>query len=290
MSRIPALIFVVLASATVACGSSDPASGTSGSHLFGDDQCKLDPSQCTPPSQPPVSGGQCFSADLSSSACLSSGAWSSIAAAACGAQGAKLRETTFGAPCGATTNGQPGGQNGSQTGGLDPNGKPQATDQGAFQGVKFTCCTAAPPPPQPPPCLKIPMSTAGNPDQSDAARVCSDKQLNVQSVESDANGGRVVVCCPPTQPPQPPPNACTDIKVGDGQTCLSKQALSDSATAACAQQGLALSGLQIVVPCDAQTNGITTAEGVARLAQATCCARPVDGTQPPPDNSFGQKP
>ncbi len=113
MSRIPALIFVVLASATVACGSSDPASGTSGSHLFGDDQCKLDPNHCTPPSQPPASGGKCFDADLSSSACLDANTWSSIAAAACGAQGAKVTQTTFGAACGATTNGQPGGQNGS---------------------------------------------------------------------------------------------------------------------------------------------------------------------------------
>ena len=285
MSRIPALIFVVLASATVACGSSDPASGTSGSHLFGDDQCKLDPNHCTPPSQPPASGGKCFDADLSSSACLDANTWSSIAAAACGAQGAKVTQTTFGAACGATTNGQPGGQNGS-----DPTDKPQPVDHGSFSGVKFTCCTADPPPP-PPVCIKIQVApTSGSTDlRSDATRVCNDKNLILQGVEGDATGGVVVVCCPPNQPPPPPPpNACTTLKVGDGQSCLSKQDLSDRASLACAQQGLALNGLQISVPCDAQTNSIGS-EGVARVAEVTCCARPVDGTQPPPDDQSGQK-
>ena len=47
-------------------------------------------------------------------------------------------------------------------------------------------------------------------------------------------------------------------------------------------------GRGISVPCDAQTNSIGS-EGVARVAEVTCCARPVDGTQPPPDDQSGQK-
>lgn len=299
MSRIPSLFIVAFATAAVACGSSETSSQTSGSHLFGDDQCKLDPSQCQPPTQPPVAGGKCFDTELSSNVCLNASTWTSVARAACSAQGANLTATTFSSPCGGSTPGQPppvspGGQNGqppSGTGGLDPNDHgtgqpPTPVDQGAYQGVKLTCCTATPQPP-PEPCIRIPIATTNGSDaKSDAVRVCTDKQLSIRSVEGDANGTLVAVCCPVQPPTQPPPNACTTIDVGDKMTCLSKQALSDKANAACAQQGGVVSSFSVTVPCaDSSTdpNG-----GGASLASVTCCARPVDQT-PPPDN-FGQKP
>ena len=279
MSRIPALALVVFASAAVACGSSEPTSSSSGQRLFGDDndKCKLDPSQCVP-TQPPSPGGTCSDVSLTATACLGAHAWSQIAGAACAAQGTTLTSTTFSAACGVTN---PIGQDGQPTDPSDKPGQPLPPDGNAsYQTVKFTCCAAVPPPN---PCIRMPIDkpqTGGTDPKGDAARVCDGKQLTLTGLEEGANGASVAICCPgPTPPPQPPPQACLSISVGDKVTCLSKQVLFDKAEAACAQRGLTMSNIAVTVPC--QEANLDQTDGMARLAEVTCCAGAP--TQPPPD-------
>ena len=318
MSRIPALVLVAFASATVACGSSSPSSETSTQHLGGDDKCAVDSTQC-PPVQPP-SGGKCFDGDLSSNACFDANAWTKIASAACAAQGASLASSTFGAQCGQTggpepidptghpggINGQPG-QTGGQTGGsngspdqgtaTDPNGKPgqppiheppvPPQPAGAYAGIKFSCCSVPTPPPPPNPCLRIPVdaTTASGANgatdaKSEAVRICADKGLSVSSVESDPQGGTVLICCPVQPPPPPPSPVCSTITVGDKLSCLAKDELEARAVAACAQSGLTLRSVSEIVPCLDSSQTPNGAGGVS-LATVTCCGTDQTQNLPP---------
>ncbi|MFO0674334.1 MAG: hypothetical protein U0235_32770 [Polyangiaceae bacterium] len=247
-------------------------------------------------------------------------AWTKIASAACAAQGASLASSTFGAQCGQTggpepidptghpggingrpgqTGGQAGGSNGSPDQGTatDPSGKPGqppiheppvprqpagAARHRVLLLQRAHPAAAAQPVPRIPVDTTTASGTNGTTDaKSEAVRICADKGLSVSSVESDPQGGTVLICCPVQPPPTPPPSpVCSTINVGDKLSCLAKDELEARAVAACAQSGLTLRSVSEIVPCLDSSQTPNGAGGVS-LATVTCCGTDQTQNLPP---------